>query len=233
MLLIIDYDNVDQKDRHFGIEHVVRKILALCDQPERELDRVTVRLYGGWHEGGMPTRVAQKLDADIQKCSPINLSRNGTAVLIYVELAASILADSRTIINNTFRKKGYPRNIVCESRPWLQCQNNDTCPLRVLDSFLNDNLCVQGQCSVQPAHVLQRNEQKVVDTMMVADIIFAAQNQQPWLAVVSRDDDVWPGLSIASMHAEVLTHLPTNSAQRLPNYYGRLRAPPYRRVYWG
>lgn len=234
MFLLLDYDNIDQSERRFGVEHVVRKAFALCDDPSRPLTRATARIYGGWFEGGAMTRLGQRLAAEIRLCSPVRYVRADDAapILIAVELATSILADPGTVISNTFRRKGYPRNIQCEKRPWLSCADSAACPLRVVEEFVSSSVCVEQSCLVQPQDVLHKQEQKVVDTMIVADLIHASQRGDRWLAVTTRDDDIWPGLSMASLLVDVMTHLSTSASPRVPAYYNRLKKPAYRRVHW-
>ena len=234
MLLLIDYDNVLDADRRQGVEHVVRKSFELCAPFSPAITRIRCRLYGGWYEGSRLTRDGQSLSGIIRSISPVRLAVDGriTPLLMDIELAASALSDPRTLVGNTLRKKGYPRTLRCESLPWLACVDAESCPILRIKEFVDDNLCTQGSCAVQPQDLLYKQEQKVVDTMMVADMILSSMDGVAHIAVVTRDDDIWPGLSIASAKATSLIHISTAAATRVPDYYNALRSPPYRRVHW-
>lgn len=233
MLLLIDYDNVDQSERRAGLDHVLRKAVSLVDRPGLNLSSVRVRLYGGWYEGDMLTRLGQSLGAELRAVSPVRYisPHTGHPVLIRGELAVSILAAPRTLVGNTFRKKGYPRNLRCEQRPWLSCIDNLNCPLGAVQRFVESDACDASGCAVRPEDVLHKQEQKVVDSMMVADLIDGAAAGSV-VGVVSRDDDVWPGLYMACRTAAEVIHVSTVKSLRVPKYYQSIPAPPYRRIHW-
>ncbi len=234
MLLLIDYDNIDQAERRAGLDHVLRKAVSLVDRPGLNKLSVRVRLYGGWYEGGMLTRLAQTLGAELRAVSPVRyLSPHmSQPMLIRGELAVSILAAPKALVSNTFRKKGYPRNLQCEKRPWLSCIDNSSCPLGAVQRFVESDSCDASGCAVRPQDILHKQEQKVVDSMMVADLIDYAAAPASVVGVVSRDDDIWPGLYLACRTAAEVIHLSTSSSPRVPKYYETLPAPPYRRINW-
>lgn len=234
MLLLIDYDNIDTSERRLGLDHVLRKAVSLVDHPSLIFNSVRARLYGGWYEGGRLTRLGQSLSAELRTVSPIRYTKPNTSspVLVRGELATAILAAPRTLITNTFRKKGYPRHLRCEQRPWLSCADNACCPLVAMERFVSSGYCDSVGCSVRPNDIMHKEEQKVVDSMIVADLIQYATESAPVLGVVSRDDDIWPGLFMASKGANALIHVSTSTASRMPPYYNALSDPPYRRVYW-
>lgn len=234
MLLLIDYDNVDQAERRSGLDHVLRKAVSLVDRPGLNVLSVRVRLYGGWYEGGMLTRLGQTLGAELRAISPVRYvsPHIDQPILVRGELAVSILAAPKALVSNTFRKKGYPRNLRCEQRPWLECVDNSNCPLAAVQRFVESDSCDASGCWVRPAHILHKQEQKVVDSMMVADIIDYATTPESIVGVVSRDDDIWPGLYMACRTAAEVIHVSTSPSPRVPNYYDTLPAPPYRRINW-
>lgn len=234
MLLLIDYDNVGQSERRVGLEHVLRKSVSLIDDPSLGLTSVRARLYGGWYEGGLLTRLGQTLAAELREISPVRYASPHSTSPIFIrgELATSILAAPRALITNTFRKKGFPRNLRCESRPWLACADNVNCRLAMVERFITNNSCGSSGCNAQPSDVLHKQEQKVVDSMMVADLIEHASENNSLLGIVSRDDDMWPGIYMASRIAQAVVHVSTDRAQRVPRYYDALPSPPYRRVNW-
>ena len=53
--------------------------------------------------------------------------------------------------------------------------------------------------------LLSRREQKLVDTMIVADLIHLASRGETPIGLVSSDDDMWPGiLSALNIGASVI-----------------------------
>lgn len=234
MLVLIDYDNVDFTERRSGLDHVLRKAVSLIDDPSLTIDAVRVRLYGGWYEGGNLTRLGQSLSAELRNVCPVNYQSPHSAQPIFLrgELATSILAAPKALVSNTFRKKGYPRNLKCEERPWLSCKDNQSCPLNAVQKFLDDEVCGESGCVVRPDEVLHKQEQKVVDSMMVADLIDYSSSPSAVVGIVSRDDDVWPGIYMACRTASAVIHVSTSSSTRVPKYYDSLPAQRYRRVHW-
>lgn len=234
MLLLIDYDNVDYLERRSGLDHVLRKAVSLFDDGSLVLASVRVRLYGGWYEGGNLTRLGQSLSAELRAVCPITYQspHSSKPILLRGELATSILAAPRALVSNTFRKKGYPRNLKCEQRPWGSCVDNQNCPLGVIQKFFEDEVCGASGCGVRPDEVLHKHEQKVVDSMMVADLIDYAASPGSIVGIVSRDDDVWPGIYMACRTAQAVIHVSTSISTRVPKYYDTLPTPLYRRVHW-
>lgn len=234
MLVLIDYDNVEERERRQGVDHVVRKSLELIGPVPSDSERVTVRLYGGWCEAGRLTRLAQSIKAQIDEKYPVALGRGDSVreLVVNVQLALSGIFAPRILISNSYREKGAPRGIKCETRPWLECRSNDGCALGRLDRFLADDVCGDNGCAVRPREVLRKSEQKVVDTLMVADLISFASTQGGNAAVVSRDDDIWPGLYVASSSLRSLVHLSSVIADRFPRYFREIPSPPYRFVCW-
>ncbi len=233
MLILVDYDNLPQIDRSAGVDHVVRKLVALLPLVASSSQRIRVRLYGGWYEAGNLTRYGQRLFADIRRCSPVRIAQsNGTVVLSDIELVYSSLAHPRTLVGNTYREQPIRHGIRCQSRPWLQCANESNCSVSAIESFISNGICPNMACSVMPTDLLTRMEQKVVDTMMVADLAHAQDQGYQDICVVSRDDDIWPGLGIAVLRARQLFHVSTAKTQRLPKYFSELPSPPYSQLLW-
>ena len=234
VLVLVDYDNLPREDRVAGLNHVVRKLVALLPYVPSAGQRVRVRLYGGWYEADKLTKIGQQLSSDTRSQSPVPVARaDGTTYFADVELAYSSLAHPKTLVGNTYREQSIRDGIKCQSRPWIQCADEPGCPVAALEPFLNQGGCVHANCAVRPQDLLTRKEQKVVDTMIVADLAYADIQGYADLCVVSRDDDVWPGLGIAVLKAKNLFHVTTAKSIRLPKYFGALLSPPYQLIQWG
>jgi uncharacterized LabA/DUF88 family protein len=87
-----------------------------------------------------------------------------------------------------------------------------------------DSECPEPSCSVAPDAVLQRAEQKLVDTMLTADLIHLSQ-QGDDIFVVSTDDDMWPGIRSALNTGCRVYHLHPRRG-RSTRYPYRQPAPP-------
>src|SRR5208282_577710 len=57
--------------------------------------------------------------------------------------------------------------------------------------------CPDSSCARTAEQFLKRSEQKLVDTMIVSDLIHLASTGESAIAVVSSDDDLWPGMLMA------------------------------------
>ncbi len=234
MLVLIDYDNVPMVDRKFGVDHVVRKLFSAMPKISPIAARYRVRLYGGWYEGGRLTRVGQEIGAEIRGCSPVPVANAETAVPIFadVELVFSSLIHPRTLVDNTYREQSNREGLRCRSRPWFNCADSEKCIVSSVHDFLNDNSCSHKGCSLRPADILYRMEQKVVDTLMVADMASARLCGYQDICVVSRDDDIWPGLCLAAQFAKNVVHVSTAKSSRLPKYFAAIPSPPYQFAMW-
>jgi len=68
---------------------------------------------------------------------------------------------------------------------------------------------------------LVRDEQKLVDTMMVADLIYYARDQNQVLAVVTSDDDIWAGIKSVLLSGSSLFHIHTRPGRKTPHTYSK------------
>ena len=66
--------------------------------------------------------------------------------------------------------------------------------------------------------VLQKWEQKLVDTMLVSDLIFLATRGERDLVVVSSDDDIWPGIRTALQLGARVTQVHTGGRETPADY---------------
>jgi uncharacterized LabA/DUF88 family protein len=194
--VLIDYDNVHEHDRRIGLSHVIAKITRLIDsQSIAGITRIVCRLYGGWFDSASPTRTAQFLTTEIQAHYPSTTAMSATSVIVDVQFAKALLADPANVLTHTFRPYGQPPRLVCTPTPYRHCLLPGSCPLAPIASFINRGACTQSQCTTTPSDLLTRAEQKLVDTMLVADISHLAYaERKPLIVVVSADDDIWPGI---------------------------------------
>jgi hypothetical protein len=218
MVVLIDYDNVPDLDRARGIAHVIDKTLhTLGVSILNGLQRVKLRLYGGWYEGRNLSKRGQQLSADVRALFPRKLSLSDgsetVSLLQDVELAYSLQIDPSNVFHNTYRRRGKPSGLQCESPPFMDCVKHHDCSLLTVYSFIDSDACPEPSCRVSPADILRRGEQKLVDTMLTADLIYLASGKDhPNLCVVSSDDDVWPGIRSALILGSNVFHIHTKAS---------------------
>ena len=232
MIVLVDYDNVRPLDRNRGVvqvvEQIVRKLGVATLQAEL---RAHVRLYGGWFQEQRLSRGAQRIAPAIQADFPRPISvsdASGAArIMTSLEMAQSLECDPLGIFFNTYRERAPQDNLQAKSLPFSGCANPSACELSPLAGFLAAGQCTTVNCSAKVSDVLFRPEQKLVDAMLVVDLMhFAAQRREP-LVVVSSDDDIWPGIHSAVVNGATVHHVQTISGRSTPLSYSRLVAGKY------
>ncbi len=222
--VLIDYDNVLQGERQKGLNHVVKSILKKL--PNSVLSHgasIVVRLYGGWYRSSQLSRHAQDLSIQIKRYYPGTLAL-GTAnmrrsVFISVVLARSLLIDPSRDILNTYRVRGVPSNLRPKAFPFQACAQKARCPLVGAHTLLQTSRCSDSSCGVRIADVITRHEQKLVDTMLTADLIHAASSGISDIVVVTNDDDLWPGIRTAIFLGAFVHHIHPQKGRSTPTYY--------------
>ena len=225
--VLIDYDNVLQSDRQKGLNHVVKSVLKKL--PKNVLPHgasIVVRLYGGWYRSNQLSRRAQELSIQIKHYYPDTLAL-GTAnmrrsVFISVVLARSLLIDPSRDILNTYRVRGVPSNLHPKAFPFQTCAQKAMCPLVGAHTLLRTGRCPDSSCGVRIADVITRHEQKLVDTMLTADLIHAASSGISDIVVVTDDDDLWPGIRTAIYIGAFVHHIHPQKGRSTPTYYSSI-----------
>jgi hypothetical protein len=225
MIVLVDYDNLPVLDTRRGLTHVVDKLLnaigakALSPHP-----RVRLRLYGGWYERSRLTRRAQDLTAATGVYPKRVTVVNGTDtvnLIAQVSLALSMEIDPRTNLENTFRARSIPEGLHCDSPPYTSCVNASACPLASVYDIVERGICPDSTCRVVSADIMGKAEQKLVDTMLTADMIYLASNGSHDLCVVSSDDDLWPAIKSALILSARVFHIHTIAGRSTPTAYSR------------
>jgi uncharacterized LabA/DUF88 family protein len=221
--ILVDYANLDPMEKQRGLEHVVWRLLQGLGQTNFEdTELVRVRLYGGWYQGDALSTLAQQLSAEIAGAfpKPMELLADGKRLRlrVIVELARSLLVDPARDLFHTFRPRGLPGGLRCATPPFEGCANVHACPIRPLHELLEFRICPTGGCEVRAKDVLDRAEQKLVDTMITTDLVQLALEGER-LAIVSSDDDMWPGIRMALSRGHTVLHLHPKRGQFTPKHY--------------
>lgn len=223
--MLIDYDNVEWKVRQQGVKNVIRAVLQRL--PEDVLSpgiRVKTRIYGGWYDKHRMSVTAQKLHEKIEQIFPsvVSLSSLGRRGGVYVsaELALSLSISPSANLLNTYRTHGAPRNLRARDYPFTGCVLSESaCPLRGTYDFLKKGRCPERRCAVRLKDVVTRPEQKLVDTMVTADLVYAATQQPSTVVVASNDDDLWPAIHTAVNLGTTVHHVHPVVGRSTPDIY--------------
>ena len=235
MIILIDYENLDRLMRQRGLRHVITSLLDVLGSSLDSRERKAVcRLYGGWLEGEASSRNAERLVPEIQNDFPSTfpLTRTGgpETVLVHVELARTLACDPSAVLTHTYRRRSLPSRLRCEAAPFPDCAIPSRCPVAVIEPFIRNADCPIDDCSVEPRRLLVREEQKLVDSMLVIDLVHFAQTSQETLVVVSADDDLWPGIRFVLLSGVSITHIVPSRGRADPKRYRHLHTQGYSQV---
>jgi len=195
--------------------------------------RVRVRLYGGWYERNRPTRLAQELAGEAERHFPrlmaVSDGSRKASMNVSAELAYSLEADPSKHLWHTYRRRGEPGGLKCHDPSRNGCQEPD-CPLAGIQRFIDRGRCPKPGCSMTTEQLLHRGEQKLVDSMLIADTIYLALSCQDNLCVVTSDDDMWPGIRVALALGANITQVHTKPNQSTPSHYCQDAGLGYRQL---
>ena len=214
MRVLVDFDNVPAVIQNSGTSYVADRILdVLMPAVGTSVARFDLRLYGGWDEWSAMTKKAQKLYSEIVASFPAvrahPQSHPPVQATVSSELAQSLEALPKKPLQNTFRFRPPARRLVCDDPSTHGCTQTG-CPIVALSQFITGQGCPVSGCAITAEMLLRSpGEQKMVDTMIVADLIYLAQIGESPVAVVSSDDDLWPGILIAMKMGCHIIHVET------------------------
>lgn len=213
MWVLVDYANISELDKNRGLDYVVESLLnRIGPKFFAKNQQITVRLYDGWYERNTLTRNAQRIVSQIEEFSPSPISIRRTPqpffVRVSVELARSLISSPSKDILHTYRSRGFPTGLDCKPPPFDGCANQSNCPWIKLPEFLVQRQCPEIDCSLHPKKIIYRAEQKIVDTMLTTDLLELCLRKEN-VAIVSSDDDMLPGMSLALSRGSSIIHVET------------------------
>ncbi len=223
MDILVDFDNVEIAIRRAGLLPLCARLAELlAEQRLRIPARCRIRLYGGWYDRDKLTSAAQELSTEIQDEFPNTIwwsakQESGKCVTM-VEMAYGLEADPRRHLFYTHRVREFSDHLKCDTNRLQKCTSTD-CSLRGIPGFFNNRKCPQSGCYTTPGDVLRKTEQKLVDTMLTADLIHLAKCGAQELVVVSSDDDLWPGIQTALLYGAGVSQIHTRNDRRTPAAY--------------
>ena len=223
MIVLVDYDNVHELHRQRGLPHLVQRIAdAIGINVLQSLPRLRIRLYGGWFERLQSTRRAQLLAAEVARFPiQVTVTNSSTthALIASAELALGLLNEPRVFLTHTFRPRGLTGTLACSAPPFPGCKNTATCPLPSFRALVSAGRCTESGCQVLLEGILSRPEQKLVDTLLISDLVHIAYTSNDPVAVVSTDDDMWPGIRLALSRGIRVVHIHPVPRRQTPTHY--------------
>jgi len=228
MTILIDYDNLGRL-KEMRLINIIEQILERSPVTSSNSQVSNCRLYGGWlYRGYKLTDLASKLSAQIRRDFPQVVQVLGQKIKINrPKLATSLICDEGNHFPNTFRTRSNLPPLRLESFPFAHCVDKGQCYLSGVHSFFRRKICGHDQCSVTPDDTFYRTEQKLVDSMIVTDLVHLSMFTKEPVVLVSGDDDMWPGIRYALINHVELIHFIPKSIRRRGNPFRKLRSEHY------
>lgn len=211
MKVLVDYDNIPHSIQKKGVLYLSDRITVALSASFSTDDRLELRLYGGWDQDGTLTKKATDLSVELQRDFPTVFSAvdpdRELRIVVTASLAHSLLADPGIMLTHTYRLRPPARRLTCESPDQQGCTTG-TCVLVSVRPFFETGQCPASECQVSFEDLIKgHSEQKMVDTSMVTDLAFLANNSEEQIVVVTADDDIWPGMAMAMQAGSTIRHI--------------------------
>ncbi len=212
MRALVDYDNIPEHILRQGLLYLADRLFELVRPHVLDDTHFELKFYGGWYEQDKLTRRAQDMVLELTQFPyPVWIKGKTPPQLVRItaNLAHSLEALPKKLIHSTFRQRPPARRFSCDDPIHHGCVTRP-CRLAAVAAFVNNKQCPENGCSVTPRLLFRAvGEQKLVDTMLVADAIHLSHGGERVLAIVSSDDDVWPGIISARVVGTHVIHVRT------------------------
>lgn len=204
--VLVDFDNALPPTDLLtasSLRHVllacIRHALSLVDGAPS----IHVRLYGGWMSGAILSRRGSEVAALLQEADPFPLvTEGGLTVRGTLELATGIIDDPGMVLEDTYRRRsGVPRLRLANTPLPHGCASEPaTCPAKILARFTkaSHKQCPVEACTVVASSAFTVHEQKMVDTLLVCDLLALLDDSRcRAILLLSGDTDFVPALVLA------------------------------------
>lgn len=236
LTMFVDYDNVQASHTSAGAVNLARMLVSLLPTSVLvQYTAVVVRLYGGWRSKANLTRLAQRLVPDIRKNSPcvVTIQHEGVTVnlRLTVELADKPIGTASPLEETLVFDRDL-RKFRVRAHPWHHCASAGNCGFGAFSSIGHGSACQNSGCSIRLGDLLVRDEQKMVDTLIVADVAQTVHvGKANDLVVVSSDTDMWPGVLLALRAGCSVIHIHTKQGWRTQGHLMRTIGNQFNRRY--
>lgn len=215
--ICIDFDNLLPHHKSDGVRKTIEKILQTCVNLNNTKATCEIRIYGGWYEEKVMTKLAQKISTEIQNDFPaiFRVSMRDKQICIITstaQLAVALIEEPNHHLFSTYRRKGKPSNIRVEMPSNIGCSNS-SCILPMAKKLLQTGRCSNPSCTTSSDSLVYRHEQKIVDTMLACDLIYLCKQKYENIIIVSSDDDFLPPIRTAMLSGSKVIRVHTKSNQ--------------------
>jgi len=160
--------------------------------------------YGGWLRSTL-TPLASKLIGELNGLT-VETKFSGKKITATGKLARGLSAFKGRDLPWTVRNRPGLDTYSLKSLAEIDCGDHSVCPQKDMVSFF-----ARGSCSycvtVKPGDFFEREEQKLVDSMIVAELVYLTSKKDQSIGLVSADDDMWPGILCALSTQSKIFHL--------------------------
>lgn len=204
--IIVDFDNLFPRSIGDYTEEDIRRVLVFAINSVRtklpDVERIIIRLYGGWYTNNSLTARASSLSTMLPSLNVLFPILVPPKFIIQgsIELATQLYGHS-FIWYNTYREHaGLPKLRIDHSVLGTQCGvNANICPVSILKKFTEkkQKVCEIAGCATVHSSVFFQRTQKYVDTMIACDIIsLGTDNDVVGVYVLSDDVDHFPAFAV-------------------------------------
>lgn len=200
--ILVDFDNLDSSFVRSGVLSLSRSLVSLVPiDVLTQYDSISVRLYGGWRCQGSLTTGAQRLIPDIRANSPATVGNPCSPSLqplrLSVELAETLIGTTAPLTETLVRDRDL-RKFRFRSNASKCSGSGVGCGFNMYANTSHSSQCPTMGCSGRLGDFFVRDEQKMVDTLLVADVAaYVMHRKAKDLVIVSSDADMWPGVLLA------------------------------------
>jgi uncharacterized LabA/DUF88 family protein len=207
VIVIIDFDNyfrdIKSIDDSQRFELALSEIIDKCEEHFESIDKISIRLYGGWYQETSLTKQASIIQQLLSQISVFPKVKNNKITNGTVEMVSSLFEIPNVKWHYTYKEKnGIGRvRINHELVDDFCTMNKEQCPKYILYKFTakKDKQCHISNCTHIHKDVFKGIEQKMVDTMIACDVISATKSENiNGIFVLSDDQDHFPSYALAS-----------------------------------
>jgi len=229
ILVLIDYYNLPTiarghsmkyKDHESSINYITGKLIDYVSAIWSN-HRIVQRYYGGWYdETGKATDDRDIIAAVLRKVFPTAIRNNR----FIANMADGPLGSNITLSATVRIASGLPSFSVNEKPEGCE---HEPCGLEALMSWRKGRCPRFPTCAKKDSHVAFVRNQKVVDTLIVADALYSFFNTDNQCIIISHDDDILPSILYGSDRSRTTILRPD---RKKPSYYEHLVEDGYKLV---
>lgn len=205
--ILVDFDNIFPRPMNFytnaDIQHVIEIAINTARTAIEDVERFSIRLYGGWYENNSLTARASALSTLLPFLNSVFPIITPPRSIIYgnIELAIQLYGHDYIWYNSYKEHVGLPKLRINDGAIGDKCEANKTiCPVKILKKFTDkkQRVCNTPGCNTVHGAVFFERTQKYVDTMIACDIISLANDEEvKGVYVMSDDEDHFPAFAVA------------------------------------